>query len=121
MSQFGRNLFMTLPISLDREALRTLNRLLPRLQTSLADQIDADKKGWETFSDRLQRHFPLLFRLYYSLYSSRYDFFFHLEDLLASLACAWFQRPADLRALDQAREENPLWFQSNQLLGGVCY
>jgi glycosidase len=94
---------------------------LPRLSSNLADQIDADAQGWEAFSARLQRHFPQLFRLYYSLYSDRYDFFFHLEDLLTSLARAWFQRPAELRALDQAREENPLWFQSNQVLGGVCY
>jgi hypothetical protein len=27
----------------------------------------------------------------------------------------------DLRELDDAREKNPLWFQSNQMLGGVCY
>ncbi|MFN2150504.1 MAG: amylosucrase [Anaerolineales bacterium] len=112
---------MSLPISLDREALRTLDRLLPRLETNLAKQIKADKDGWEVFSDRLHRHFPALFRLYYSLYSNRYDFFFHVDDLLTSLARAWFARPTDLRALDQAREEKPLWFQSNQVLGGVCY
>jgi amylosucrase len=112
---------MALPISLDREALRTLNRLLSRLEVTLADQIHADAQGWKTLCTRVHQHFPLLFRLYYSLYSSRYDYFFHLEDLLTSLARAWFQRPADLRALDQAREEHPLWFQSNQVLGGVCY
>jgi amylosucrase len=112
---------MSLPYSLDREALRTLDRLLPRLENSLADQIIADAANWEVFSNRLHRHFPLLFQLYYSLYSDRYDFFFHIGDLLTSLARAWFARPADLRALDEAREENPLWFQSNQVLGGVCY
>jgi len=112
---------MTLPISIDREALRTLNRLLSRLETNLADQIKADAEGWKAFSARLHRHFPLLFRLYYSLYSNRYDFFFHIEDLLTVLARTWFARPADLRVLDEAREENPLWFHSNQLLGGVCY
>ena len=112
---------MTLPISLDREALRTLERLLPRLEASLAEDIKTDPTAWKVFTARLHRHFPLLFRLYYSLYSSRYDFFFHIEDLLASLARGWFQRPADLRNLDQAREQEPLWFQSNQLLGGVCY
>jgi len=71
---------MTLPLFLDREALRTLNRLLPRLEINLAERIETDAEGWKTISIRLQRHFPLLFRLYYSLYSSRYDFFFHLED-----------------------------------------
>ena len=112
---------MSLSISLDREALRTLNRLSPRLELALAKQIKADQDGWQTFSERLYRHFPLLFRLYYSLYSNRYDFFFHIEDLLMGLARAWFRRSSELRALDQAREGNPLWFQSNQLVGGVCY
>jgi amylosucrase len=112
---------MSLPTSLDREALRTLDRLLPRLETTLAKHIKADATGWEVFTARLHRHFPLLFRLYFNLYSNRYDFFFHIEDLLTSLARAWFQRPADLRSLDQAREADPLWFQSNQVLGGVCY
>jgi amylosucrase len=69
----------------------------------------------------LKKHFPVLFTLYLDLYSTRYDFFFHLEDLLISLARSWFARTSDLRALDETRESDPLWFQSNQMLGGVCY
>ncbi len=34
---------------------------------------------------------------------------------------AWFERPADLRALDGSREAAPLWFQSHKMLGGVIY
>ena len=85
------------------------------------EQIAADPQGWQVFIQRLGTRFPALFRLYIELYGSRYDFFYHLEDLLASLAQAWFERPTDLRELDHAREANPLWYQSNQLLGGVCY
>jgi amylosucrase len=44
-----------------------------------------------------------------------------MEDLLIGLARSWFDRPADLQKLDQAREKNPRWFQSNQMLAGVCY
>jgi hypothetical protein len=40
----------------------------------------------------------------------RYDFFYHLEDLLVSIARSWFNRPPDLRELDDAREKNPLGF-----------
>lgn len=107
--------------SLDIEAQRTLRRILPRLELLLTEQIAADKPGWQAFTQRLPGRFPALFRLYIELYGSRYDFFFHIEDLLASLARAWFQRPTDLRELDQTREQNPTWYQSNQLLGGVCY
>lgn len=105
----------------NREAERTLKRILPRIETTLARLIKADSKGWREFSSRLQKHFVTLFNLYLELYSARYDFFFYLEDLITSLARAWFERPPDLRKLDAVREGNPLWFQSNQMLGGVCY
>src|SRR5690242_9538328 len=105
----------------ERDARRALKRLLPRIERELSGSISADPAGWQVFSQRLATHFPALFKLYWSLYQTRYDFFFHLEDLLISLARAWFQRPDDLRALDRDRETNPLWFQSNRMLGGVCY
>ena len=110
-----------LPLDLTHEATRTLKRLLPRVEKELSASIAADPQGWEQFNERVQKYFPSLFNLYLGLYGARYDFFFHLEDLLTSLARSWFARANDLRALDQAREQNPLWFQSNQMLGGVCY
>jgi hypothetical protein len=114
---------MTDTHSLDRDAerRRTWERLLPRLETALADRSAADPRGWQSFLRRLTQHFPQLFKLYFELYSTRYDCLYHLEDLLTSLAWAWFDRPADLRQLDSTREQDPLWFQSNQALGGVIY
>jgi len=103
------------------ESQRALKRLLPRTERQLSNLVSTDPQGWQEFIGRLDKYFPALFNLYFGLYSTRYDFFFHLEDLLTSLARSWFARPRDLRALDQARETNPLWFQSNQMLGGVCY
>lgn len=104
-----------------RELSRTLSRLLPRVEAALSEEIAADPPGWEQFQQRLQAHFPALFRLYLELYGGRYDLFYHLEDLFLRLARTWLSRPTDLRALDSARERTPLWFQSNQMLGGVIY
>ena len=108
-------------LNIEHEAERTLRRLFPRMEKELTDFISADPQGWREFSNRLETYFPSLFSLYLGLYGEWYDFFFHLEDLLTSLARSWFGRPADLRSLDKVREANPLWFQSNQMLGGVCY
>ena len=69
-----------------RETSRSLERILPRVETSLAAQIVADPQGWQSFTQRLDAHFPTLFQLYFNLYSTHYDFFFHLEDLITSLA-----------------------------------
>ena len=107
--------------NIERESQITFRRLLPRLRMEFSDSISADPGGWDELFERLQAHFTSIFRLYFALYGTRYDFFFHLEDLLFSLARAWFERPKDLRRLDNEREKNPLWFQSNQMLGGVCY
>lgn len=108
-------------IQYEREAKRTLARLLPRLEEKFKPQIERDPQGWQEFKARLEEHFARLFRLHLELYGDHYDYFFHAEDLLTSLARAWFARPADLRELDRQRERDPLWFQSHTMLGGVCY
>jgi len=108
-------------INIERESKRTLQRLLAHVEMDLSVHIATDAQGWQLFVARLQKYFPSLFDLYLELYGTRYDFFFHLEDLLISLARSWFDRPQDLRELDKSREQNPRWFQSNQMLGGVCY
>ena len=41
--------------------------------------------------------------------------------MLTSLAQSWIERPAELKELDRARQANPDWYQSNQMVGGVCY
>jgi glycosidase len=105
----------------EREAARTLTRLLPRVEEKFKPQIEQDPQGWHELKTRLEEHFTRLFRLHLELYGDHYDYFYHVEDLLMSLARAWFARPRDLRELDRLRERNPLWFQSNTMLGGVCY
>jgi glycosidase len=104
---------------INAEAQRSLRRLLPRLVAQFARQADADT--WEVFTRRLETHFPRLFQLLLAVYPSRYDLFYHLEQILAVAARAWLARPAALKALDAAREAEPYWYQSNQMLGGVCY
>ncbi len=72
-------------------------------------------------SARLEAQFPRLFGLLLHLYGDRYDFFYHLEQILAAAARMALARPAELSALDAAREADRDWFQSEAMLGGVCY
>lgn len=103
------------------EAQRALSRLLGRIEKEFSAQIAADPAAWQRLLERLQTHFPRLFGLYLRLYGQRYDFYFHLENLLHALAEAALSRPSDLRALDARREGDPQWFLSHQMVGGVCY
>lgn len=99
-----------------REAARTLERLLPRIAPRLPDPADR-----AVFEARLARHFPAVFGLLLELYGARYDFFYHLEQILCTAAELFAARAADLKALDVQREADPRWFHSEQMLGGVCY
>lgn len=73
------------------------------------------------FRQRFDRHFPDLYRLFHALYGSRPDFQDQLTALVTQIARSWKERPADLKAVDAEREHNTGWFQSNDMLGGVCY
>ncbi len=95
--------------------------MIPRLQARFSEAAENQPETWRTFLRRLEEHFPRLFGIYYQLYANQYDFFYHLEDLLVTLAQMWLSRPDELQALDAEREENPGWFLSNQMVGGVCY
>ncbi len=106
------------PAWLDRHAQLTLDRLLPGLRQAYAAQ---DTAGWPVCEGRLRANFRRLFELLLHLYGGRYDFYYHLESILATAARSWLARPADLKALDEAREAAPDWFQAQEMLGGVCY
>jgi amylosucrase/maltose alpha-D-glucosyltransferase/alpha-amylase len=103
----------------EQHAVASLDRLLPRLEVRFAAQISADE--WEGFVYRLKRHFPRLFRGLHQLYGKQYDFFYHLESILASATEQWIARPAELKALDALREADRYWYQSQRMLGAMCY
>lgn len=97
----------------------TFARLLPRLEQSFAEHVATPQ--WATFRRRLDTHFPRLFQLLFQLYQERYDFYYHLEQILALAARSWLERPAALKALDAQREAQPHWYQDQRMVGGVCY
>ncbi|HEX9029963.1 MAG TPA: alpha-amylase family glycosyl hydrolase [Anaerolineales bacterium] len=106
---------------MDRQAKLSLERLAPRLEARFAAYAHESPQEWQAFQTRLEANFEQLFRLLLHLYGQQYDFFYHLEDLLVRLAASWVKRPAELKLLDAQREADPQWYQSNQMLGGVCY
>ena len=108
-------------IDLEQETQKSLARLFPRLVDQFVDQISEQPKQWAQFTQRMEAHFPRLFKLLLRLYGDRYDFYFHLEALTQLLAKSWLERDESLKTLDSFREENPGWFQDHRMLGGVGY
>ncbi|NPV86165.1 MAG: amylosucrase [Anaerolineae bacterium] len=108
-------------MDLSYHAKRTFQRLYPSLEEHFASFAVNQPDEWKAFTCRLERHFEPLFGILYQLYGNVYDFYYYLEQLLICMAEAWEQRSRELKDLDAEREQNPHWFQSNQMLGGVCY
>ena len=98
----------------------TLARLQPRID-EVWRVCPLDQRGREVFQSRLAEHWPELFKLLFELYSQRYDFFYHLEQILITAARAWAQRAEDLRAVDAHRINQPDWFLSEKVVGGALY
>ncbi|MDY6822475.1 MAG: amylosucrase [Thermodesulfobacteriota bacterium] len=104
-----------------RHAEKSLERLIPRIRPVLGPYDEKYTELWEEFEVRLRREWERLFRLLVSIYGQHYDFFYHLEQILATAVRAWAERPDYLKELDKAREVDPQWFQSQEMVGGVLY
>ncbi|MCG6987463.1 MAG: alpha-glucosidase C-terminal domain-containing protein [Gemmatimonadetes bacterium] len=113
---------MASPTDHNAEAALSLERLLPRIRARAGVAGGSDVPArWTAFAERLERHWPYLFGPLLELYGSRYDFFYHLEELAWSLFESWMERPADLVELDERRERDGDWLASPSMVGGALY
>ncbi|MCB9784592.1 MAG: amylosucrase [Candidatus Omnitrophica bacterium] len=104
---------------MSKQSQATFQRLLPRLEARFASRVDEEE--WHGYVERLDHHFEQLFRCLYSLYGGQYDFFYHMENIVSSATEMWIDRPNELKALDALRSADPYWYQSNRMLGAMCY
>jgi len=102
------------------DAQVSLKRLLPRLR-QLWESEQTELELIESFEERMVREWPRLFRLLRQLYGTRYDFFYHLEQILLTAARGWLMRGDELRNIDSHRVNDPNWFQSQNMVGGALY
>lgn len=73
------------------------------------------------FAARYDAHFPTLHSLFSRIYGDHPELREALAAVITLAAESWNKRPTDLKALDAARESDRTWFQSEKMLGGVCY
>lgn len=108
------------PDDIQYKADQTLQRLQPRLAEIWLRTGSSEARRHE-FEVRLHEHWPALFELLYRLYGSRYDFFYHVEQVLCTAVEAWTERPDELMELDRHRINEPDWFRSEHIVGGALY
>ncbi|MBC7723656.1 MAG: alpha-amylase family protein [Burkholderiaceae bacterium] len=73
------------------------------------------------FTIRFDEHFATLGELFTSVYADHHDCAAQLVALAVELGEAWLARSPELKAVDAQRLADPDWFQSERMLGGVCY
>lgn len=93
----------------------------------LRDRVAASRRDttseleWGSFRRQFDAEFPRLEALFEGIYGDGPGAREELARLAVDCAESWQHRPADLRDLDSRRAALPDWFQSNRMLGGVCY
>jgi glycosidase len=100
------------------QAHLSLKRIQPQIAPLLNKLDDAEISAFFT---RLKAQIEPIFACLYELYGTQYDFFYHLETMLRAAAESYAERSGDLKALDILRETHPDWFQSETMMGAVCY
>ncbi|WP_438354959.1 alpha-amylase family protein [Microbacterium sp. CJ88] len=73
------------------------------------------------FLARVDEELPRLHGLFRTLYGDRDDSAERLASVVSLAARSWQERPPELKAHDHTREAEPTWFESERMLGGVCY
>lgn len=73
------------------------------------------------FLARLKAQLPTLITQLGSVYVDYPTFAAFIQKLIAKMYASYSERPAELKALDKKRAKNPTWFQSQKMVGGVCY
>jgi amylosucrase len=109
------------PPSHPEHAALSLKRLKPRWEARFRELPGASTSGWEVLWDRVRAQFPPLFDRLHVLYGTRYDFFYHLEEIVFEALQAGLGRSSELQRLDIERQENPGWFHHQQMLGATGY
>jgi len=81
----------------------------------LGDGVDRE------FLPHVEAHLPRLHDLFVQLYGERPDGRERLASVVDLARRSWALRPTELKAIDRERESAPGWFESERMLGGVCY
>jgi len=94
---------------------------LPTDRAAAVTAAEAVGRVDDAFAARLDEQFPRLHGLFAQLYGDREDGQQQLAQVVAAASSSWNARPLELKVRDRQRLADPAWFQSERMLGGVCY
>ncbi|MHC1783202.1 MAG: amylosucrase [Anaerolineaceae bacterium] len=96
-------------------------RVISQLRRDFKKEIQERPADWQSFEDRINNYSGKLHALIHPLYGRKAEFSIHYYRLINKITSIWWQRPEELKTLDEIRQKDPAWFLSNREIGGVCY
>ncbi|KRF09563.1 amylosucrase [Arthrobacter sp. Soil782] len=100
---------------------QNLDSVFTQVRDVVRSDAELDGPSWVDYNRRFDTHFPVLYRLFESLYGDRDDWLDQLTRLVLLTARSWASRTPELKLIDEQQEREPTWFLSEEMLGGVCY
>lgn len=103
-------------MNIEHESKRCLSRIISQLDDNQLSQTDQ-----KVFIQRLEKHFPRLFGLMFTIYGHKYDFYYYLQQLVITLEKGFAARSQKLKQKDRKRFKDPHWYKHESMLGMACY
>jgi amylosucrase len=101
---------------------KALNRTKRRIYSSINKEFSNWEMGdFKLFMSRVESNLETLLNHLHFLYSDQPDWYFFAEKMVIEAGKSWSKRTKLLRSLDIEREDNPTWFKSHLMVGGMCY
>ena len=83
--------------------------------------LKLNQNEWKRYLGRVEKFLPDLISIYFDIYGSCVYAYPLFLELIERMTRSWIIRDESLKQLDSRRGVSNCWFQSNQIVGGVCY
>lgn len=115
-----RSVSQYIPLNISREEWKTGDRRR-LMKKDIITRFQPHYGRYPFLKRRIEKNFDDFWRFYTAIYGDRYDQQLWMIRLFNSILQGIKDRKKDMISLDAEREKKQLWFQSENLTGGVLY
>ncbi|MFO8028876.1 MAG: alpha-amylase family glycosyl hydrolase [Cyclonatronaceae bacterium] len=115
-----RSVSQYIPLNITREEWKRGDRR-EMLKQDILDRYEEHYRRYPFLKSRIRKNFDDFWRFYTAIYGHGYEQQVWVIRLFDSIVQGIRDRKKDMQQLDNEREQNQLWFQSEKLVGGVLY
>ncbi|MDG5768215.1 alpha-amylase family glycosyl hydrolase [Balneolales bacterium ANBcel1] len=115
-----RSVSQYIPLTISREAWKAGDKRA-LMKRDILNRYEQHYHRYPYLKNRIRKNFDDFWRFYTTIYGDGYEQQHWIIRLFNSILQGLQDRKKDMRELDLEREKNPLWFQSEELVGGVLY